>query len=191
MKEIKNVLIEVQDGLVKMNKTMEEGFQKISSMFGGYETRLKAVESFVNSQGWNDRGDFDFDKLYRPRSSFWTHGDCFSGGQKQKEANGGENDPLEKDPKTGLQKELESGVEKEAEAEAIEKEPEVEEAEKDPESGVDKEAEVEKGEESEVEKEAEAEKHNEVVGEKRIKKPSAAMRTPHRAPNSAKRSKKN
>ncbi|VVB08250.1 unnamed protein product [Arabis nemorensis] len=161
--------------MVKMNNTMEESFQKISSMFGGYETRLKAVESFVNSQGWNDTGDFDFDKQYRPRSSFWTHGDCSGGGQKQKEANGVENDPLEKDPKTGLEKELESGEEKETETEVIEKEPE--EAEKDLESGVDKKVEAEKGEESEVEKEIEAEKHNEIVGEKRIKKPSAAMRT--------------
>ncbi|VVA91802.1 unnamed protein product [Arabis nemorensis] len=191
LKEINDVLIEVQDGMVKMNKIMEEGFQRISSMFGGYETRLKAVESFVNSQGWNDRGDFDFDKQYRPRSSFWTHSDCSGGGQKQKEAKRVENDPLEKDPKTELEKEPKSGVEKETKAEAIEKELEAEEAEKDPESGVDKEAEAEKGEESEVEKEPEAEKHNEVVGEKRIKKPSAAMRTPYRAPNPAKRSKKN
>ncbi|VVB16613.1 unnamed protein product [Arabis nemorensis] len=62
-------------------------------------------------------------------------------------------------------------------------EPEAEEAEKFPKA----EAKGEKREESEVEKELEAEEQNEVVGEKRIKKPAAGLRTPYMAPNPVRR----
>ncbi|VVB12111.1 unnamed protein product [Arabis nemorensis] len=154
MKEIKNVLIEVQDGMVKMNQTMEERFQKISSMFGGYETRLKTVESFVNYQGWNDRDDFGFDD-YHPRSRFWTDGDCSGGCRRQ-------NDLLEKDPKTGLEKD--PSEKDPCEKDPLEKDPkdplendpntglEKDPSDKDPESGVEKETQAEAELEKEVEK---------------------------------------
>ncbi|VVB01834.1 unnamed protein product [Arabis nemorensis] len=208
---------------------MEDGFKMMSSTFGGYETRLKAMESFVNTfQGLNDSGDFGVDD-YSPPSRFWTKGDCFGGGQKDlKEPESG----VEKETHVEAEKEPESGVEKETQAEG-EKEPEsgVEkethaEGEKEPESGVEKvtqaeaeeepkeaekeaeaegekepEAQAEKGERSEVEKEAKAEaeeeeeaeteEENEVVGEKRIKKPAPALRTPYMVPNPAERTKKN
>ncbi|VVB12082.1 unnamed protein product [Arabis nemorensis] len=116
---------------------MEDGFEKISSMFGGYETRLKAMELFVNSQGWNDRNDFGVDE-YRPRSRFWNDGDCSGGGSGQK-------NPLEKDLKTGLEKDP---YEKDPyEKDPFEKDP----SDKDPESRVEKETQAK----AEVKKEAE------------------------------------
>ncbi|VVB17048.1 unnamed protein product [Arabis nemorensis] len=178
----------VDDGLMisvlrwMMNKTMEESFEKISSMFGGYETRLKAVESFVNSQGWNDRDYIGFDD-YRPRSRFWTHGDCSRGG-------GGQKDPLEKDLKTGL--ENDPSKKDPSEKDLSDKDPEKDSSEKDPDSGVEKETQVEAEVEKEVEatevegsemkKEPEEEEHDEVVCGKRIKKKSAALKTPFMEP---------
>ncbi|KFK24028.1 hypothetical protein AALP_AAs67265U000100 [Arabis alpina] len=51
--EIKKGLLDVQEGMQKMSKSMEEGFEKMFNLIGGQDTRLKAVESFVNSHTWN------------------------------------------------------------------------------------------------------------------------------------------
>ncbi|KFK22832.1 hypothetical protein AALP_AAs43016U000600 [Arabis alpina] len=53
MEEIKQSLLDVQEGMQKMSKSMEEGFEKMFNLIGGQDTRIKAVESFVNSHTWN------------------------------------------------------------------------------------------------------------------------------------------
>ncbi|VVB03787.1 unnamed protein product [Arabis nemorensis] len=145
---------------------MEDGFKMISSMFGGFETRIKGVESFLNSHGCNERGDFGGDD-YSPRTRVWTQGDCSGGGGGQKDVVEASNEPVaeaSKEPVAEATNEPVAEATNEPMAEAL-KEP-VAEASKEPEDQAE-------------------------VGEKRVKKRAATLRTPYMAQNPAKKGKKN
>lgn len=203
---MKKVLISIQEGMVKMNQTMEDGFTMLRSMFDGHERRLKGVERFVESQ------DFDFGVHdYNPPSRFWSKGGCSSGGGVvENEAATEVEKEKERQAEKEKEKEIEAEKEKEKERLAdLEKEKEVEkekerlaELEKERQAEKEKEDEKEKARLTELEKERAAEKEieaekekteaekekglegvgeNEVVGEKRMKKPAAALRTPYEA----------
>ncbi|KFK26589.1 hypothetical protein AALP_AA8G268400 [Arabis alpina] len=68
---------DVEEGMLKMTKTMEDRFQTIVDMLGRHDTRLKLVEAFVESQRSND--GFDKEK----------EGDGSGGVDSEKEKEGG------------------------------------------------------------------------------------------------------